>query len=178
MLRSDLGKCRVEGEVVAPLLAVRLVTLEVVDRCPDGFAGLPARTDRVDRMPDHGQHLKGNHRLVVLDKIPDKHQNLFRSHHAPPSGSSAKLGASRRYEAHLKSSTQRSGNLIQGLNSHVLRTALDSRDRLLFGLESIGKFSLAHLPRLACPSDFQRNTQLDVSLLVETPELWVLHLAA
>ena len=61
----------IEGEVVAAFLAVGLVALKIVDRRANGLARLLSRAHRVDLVPNHQQHLKRHHYLVVLHVVAD-----------------------------------------------------------------------------------------------------------
>ena len=58
-LRSDLGEGRVEGEVVAALFAVGLLSFEIVNRGRDLLSGLLAWADGMDLMADRKQGLNG-----------------------------------------------------------------------------------------------------------------------
>jgi len=69
-----------DGEVVAWLFGVGLVTLEVVDGGGDDVAGLLARAHGVHGVADHQQHLERDHGLVVFDEVADEHENFFGGH--------------------------------------------------------------------------------------------------
>jgi hypothetical protein len=67
-------------KVVATLLAVGLITFEVVNGSPDVFAALFARTDRVYLVTHHLHGLKRHHDFVILDIVTNQHQNPFCTH--------------------------------------------------------------------------------------------------
>jgi hypothetical protein len=81
--RSDLVEVGVQREVVAALLAVGLVTLEVMNRRADLVPAAFAWTHGVDRVPHHVQRLERHHRLVVFGVVAYQHQDLLG--HVPPS---------------------------------------------------------------------------------------------
>jgi predicted RNA-binding Zn-ribbon protein involved in translation (DUF1610 family) len=77
---ADFVESRIQGEVVAPLFAVGLVALEIVDGGAHGIASLFVGTDRMDDVPDHEERLKGNHHFVVFHVIADQHEQFLGSH--------------------------------------------------------------------------------------------------
>src|SRR5260370_961130 len=75
------GLCDVGTDAI---LWVGLVVVEVMDGGADGFAGLVAVADRVDRVADHQQRLERNHQFVVFNVVTNKHENGFLGHEGPP----------------------------------------------------------------------------------------------
>jgi len=73
----DLLEIRVQREIVPALLAVRLISFEVVDGRAHLLTGLLPRTDGVHRMADGLERLEGDHHLVVLGEVADEHQDLL-----------------------------------------------------------------------------------------------------
>ncbi|SCU77220.1 conserved hypothetical protein [Cupriavidus necator] len=74
---GDLGKGRVEGEVVAALFGVGLVALEVMDGGGAGVARLLVRAGRMHGVADHLQCLERHHGFVVFGVVAHQHQNLL-----------------------------------------------------------------------------------------------------
>ena len=70
----------VQREVVPGFLGVGLVAFEVVNGGAAFLSRTFARTDRVNRVTDHQERLKGNHDLVVFDEISHQHQDLLARH--------------------------------------------------------------------------------------------------
>src|SRR5690606_22962341 len=84
ILRLHIRERGVDPEVVAALLAVRLITFEVVDRRPHGLAGLLARTHRVHRVTHGLERLERDHDFVVFDEIADQHEDPLGHGASPP----------------------------------------------------------------------------------------------
>ena len=81
-LGAHVGERGIDGEIMTPLLRVRLIALEVVDGGTNRLSGFLARADGVYRVSDGEQRLERDHHLVVFGEIPDEHQDLLR-HVAP-----------------------------------------------------------------------------------------------
>ena len=73
-------KGRIQSEIVTALLAVSLVSLEVVDRRPDRIARALLRTDGIDGVAHHQERLKRNHHFVIFHIIANQHEDLLGSH--------------------------------------------------------------------------------------------------
>ena len=73
---------------MAAFFRVGLIAFEVVNRGADHVALLLAGANRMNRVADHLQSLKGNHDFVVLNKIAGEQQELCRFHGANSSAPS------------------------------------------------------------------------------------------
>ena len=78
--RLDRIKVRVERETMPWLFAIGLVSSEVLDRRSDIVSTFFAGANAIAMVPDHQQHLIGNHDLVILDKIPHHKQDSLCRH--------------------------------------------------------------------------------------------------
>ena len=78
--RFDGVEGGVQGEIVAALFGVGLVTFEIVNTRGDELAGFFAGTHGVDGVADHLKRFKGDHYFVVFDVIADEHENRFFGH--------------------------------------------------------------------------------------------------
>ena len=65
------------------LLAIRLVSFEIVHCCPHDVARFLVRAYSVHSVPYHEQRLKGYHYFIVLHIITDHHQDFLGSHFSP-----------------------------------------------------------------------------------------------
>ena len=77
ILFADIVERGVEREVVAALLAVRLVAFKIVDRGAHNIARALLRTDGVHRVAHHQQRLERHHHFVIFDVIADQHQEFL-----------------------------------------------------------------------------------------------------
>ena len=92
--RIDVLQRDVDREIVAPLLEVRLVAAEVVDRRLHRPAIAALGTGRVDLVAHHLEGLVRYLGLVVLDEVADDHQE-FRAHGITCHGARPALGSER-----------------------------------------------------------------------------------
>src|SRR5271157_611621 len=76
----NLVEGRIQSEIVASLLAVGLVTLEIVNSGPHRIASALIRTDGMDDMPDHEERLERDHRFVIFNIIAHQHKQFPDSH--------------------------------------------------------------------------------------------------
>ncbi len=75
--RIDIGKARVEREVMPAFLGIGLVAFEVMDGGGAAGAGGLVRAYRVDRVAHHLEGLERHHGFVVFGIVADQHQDLF-----------------------------------------------------------------------------------------------------
>lgn len=78
--RLDVREGGVQGEVVARLLGVGLVSFEVMDGGADFVAGFFAGADDVNLMAHHDQGLIGHHEFVVFNEVTGQTEDLFCAH--------------------------------------------------------------------------------------------------
>ena len=74
-LGPHVGEGGVEGEVVPPLLRVRLIAFEVVNGGADLVPGLLPWTHGVDGVSHGEEGLERHHDFVVFREVSDQHQD-------------------------------------------------------------------------------------------------------
>ncbi len=77
IIRIYLFKIVIDAEIMAALFTIGLVALKIMHCRLDRFAGLFVRANGMHFIAGHLQHLAGNHRFIVFNKVPGQQKNLF-----------------------------------------------------------------------------------------------------